>query len=319
MAINHHSCPNQGNSLSTKSTPIGIFLAKVVGRVSQMFFYIFPEKRQITKVHVVGYFLDALVAIHEQLPDAPNDAGSDEIAGTLARFLVANAGQILGRHIELLGKILHTALIVLVAGEHENKLVKQLVALSQHAIVLFGDVLPDARKQVESIALEQVHHGFFAIVELGVFDLKHGKVIIFHHELNLIGGELDDGIGLNFDKGIENRVVDKIDAMVGRNSYHKAAEVFIALNIAHNSAGPDEQGIVLLQATHFVVESQRQVASDAKHKGNEIEFKHLRQLAYRFDAIGKGYVAVKIPDASRNRQMGHIANIQFFNRASLHL
>ena len=52
---------------------IVVGLAVVVGRQAQVFSHIFSEEGEVVKTHLGGHFLDAQVAVEQQLLDAADD------------------------------------------------------------------------------------------------------------------------------------------------------------------------------------------------------------------------------------------------------
>ena len=105
---------------------VGVFLAEIVWGVAEVLFYVFAEKRQVVEVHFSGYFLDALVAVLEQLLYAAHNASGYEVAGGAAALLVADAGEVFWRHKQLVGKELHASLVSFVACQKQQEFVNSL-------------------------------------------------------------------------------------------------------------------------------------------------------------------------------------------------
>lgn len=181
-----------GNSLGGEGGlfAVGVFLAEIVWGVAEVLFYVFAEKRQVVEVHFCGYFLDALVAVLEQLLYAAHNASGNEVAGGAAALLVADAGEVFWRHKQLVGKELHASLVSFVACQKQQEFVEQLIALTQHTAIALGEVLAHAREQVEGKTFENAHQRFAAVVDLRVLNLKHCQLVVLQHQLALVLREL---------------------------------------------------------------------------------------------------------------------------------
>ena len=57
---------------------------------------VFAKERKVVEAHLGGDFLDAHVAVEQQLLDAAHDGRGDDVAGGVVAVLAAHAGQVLG-------------------------------------------------------------------------------------------------------------------------------------------------------------------------------------------------------------------------------
>ena len=91
--------------------------AVVVGGEAEVLADVFAEEGEVVKAHLGGDFLDTHVAVEQQLLDAADNSGGDEVAGGVVAVLTAHAGEVFGRDAQLVGIGFDTAVDVGVIGE----------------------------------------------------------------------------------------------------------------------------------------------------------------------------------------------------------
>ena len=55
---------------------------------------VFPEEGEVVEAHLASDFLDAHVAVEQQLLDAADEGGGDEFAGGVVAVFAADAGKV---------------------------------------------------------------------------------------------------------------------------------------------------------------------------------------------------------------------------------
>ena len=227
----------------------------MVGRKAQALSHIFAEEGQVVKAHLAGYFLDAQVAIKQQLLDAADNGCSNKFARCGIAVLAADAGQVFGRYAQLIGIGLDTSVDISVVGQQEHETAEDAVPLTQHVfLAALVQVLVDVGKQIIGEATDDVAHGLAAEIQLGVAHLESEQVVILDHQVHIVLSHLDDRIGQDVHDRLHQALVDERETDVGADAADQAAEVIAVLNIVDDHLAVNNERTILLQVERGGVE-----------------------------------------------------------------